>query len=74
MLQLEISKFVIEGNWLTGGNYTIYCPRKGGVSVRNNIFGRDNGGMSVGKADLRIRAGNCDEWSGNRWEETGNPI
>jgi len=74
MLELDISNFVIEHNWLTGGNYTIYCPRKGGVSVRNNVFGRDNAGLPVGKDAVRVRAGNCEQWSGNRWEDTGNPI
>ena len=74
MLELDISKFVIEHNWLTGGNYTIYCPSKGGVTVRNNVFGRDNAGLPAGKDALRIRAGNCDQWSGNRWEDTGKPI
>jgi hypothetical protein len=72
MLQLAISNFVIEGNWLTGGNYTIYSP--GGVSVRDNVFGRDNGGWSEGKEDRRIRNGTFDEWVGNRWEDTGEPI
>ena len=74
MLQLQISDFVIENNWLTGGNYTIYCPDDGGVSVRNNIFGRYNGGWSDGKAGLRVRTGTCDQWSGNRWEDSGGPI
>jgi hypothetical protein len=73
MLELGISNFVIENNWLNGGTYTIYCPspEKGGVYIRNNIFGRDNGGWSEGKDEYRLRAGNCAEWSGNRWEDTG---
>jgi len=74
MLELDVSNFVIENNWLNGGNYTIYCPGKGGVSVRSNIFGRDNGGLADGKDDLRLRAGSCDEWSNNRWEDTGELI
>ena len=72
IIQLDVSNFVIERNWLTGGNYTIYSA--GGVSVRNNIFGRENGGLSKGKEDRRIRTGSFDEWSGNRWEDTGGPI
>lgn len=72
MLQGKISNFVIEWNWLTGGNYTIYSA--GGVSVRNNIFGRENGGLAAGKEGRRIRNGRFDEWSGNRWEDTGGPI
>jgi hypothetical protein len=74
-LQLGVSNFVIEHNWLTGGNYTIYCITDNqGVFVRNNIFGRGNGGLSEGKEDRRIRTGDCEQWSGNRWEDTGGPI
>ena len=65
MLQLSISNFVIENNWLNGGNYTIYC-QSGGIRVRNNIFGRS---YLFGLVD-----GNCAEWSGTVWEDTGNPI
>lgn len=71
MLQLEISDFVVENNWLTGGNYTIYCS--GGVSVRDNTFGRENGGWPD-KEDRRVRSGTCDEWSGNVWEDSGEPL
>jgi hypothetical protein len=75
MLELEISNFVIEHNWLTGGNYTIYCGTDdGGVSVRNNIFGRDNGGLSEGKERARLVSGTCDEWLGNVWEDTEDPV
>jgi hypothetical protein len=70
MLQLAISNFVIENNWLTGGNYCIYSP--GGVSVRNNKFGRHNGGWPD-KVELRIKNGTFDEWTGNTWEDTGSP-
>ncbi len=66
MLQLNISNFVIENNWLTGGNYTIYCPDNGGVSVRNNRFGRD---YRFGPIN-----GPCDEKVGNVWDDTGDPI
>jgi hypothetical protein len=74
-LQLGVSNFVIERNWLTGGNYTIYCLTDSqGVFVRNNIFGRDNAGRPAGKEGPRLRAGDCEQWSGNRWEDTGGPI
>jgi hypothetical protein len=74
MLELGISNFTIEHNWLNGGNYTIYCGTDdGGVSVRNNTFGRDNGGLSDGKEGSRLVSGTCDEWSGNVWEDTGEP-
>ncbi|MBD3242550.1 MAG: hypothetical protein GF331_18315 [Chitinivibrionales bacterium] len=72
MLQLTISNFVIENNWLTGGNYCIYSP--GGVSVRNNRFGRHNAGWIDDKDDLRIRNGTFDEWSGNVWEDDGTAV
>jgi len=68
MLEDGISNFVIENNWLNGGNYTIYC-RDGsasGVFVRNNKFGRDY--------NYGIRVGTCAQWSGNTWEDSGGPI
>jgi len=75
MLQLSISNFVIEHNWLNGGNYTIYCGSDdGGVSVRNNVFGRENGGLPDGNEGKRLVDGTCDEWSGNVWEDTGGPV
>jgi hypothetical protein len=65
MLQLGISNFVIENNWLNGGNYTIYC-QSSGIYVRNNIFGSS---YQYGPVD-----GTCAEWSGNVWEDTGLPL
>jgi hypothetical protein len=76
MLELTVTEFVIENNWLTGGNYTIYCPLAGSgstVYVRNNIIGRENAGWPD-NSQSRVRSGNCSEWSNNRWEDTGNPI
>jgi hypothetical protein len=65
---------VIDGNWLTGGNYTVYCSDfSTNVSVTNNFFGRYNAGWP-GKERRRVRAGNCDTWSNNRWEDTGEPM
>jgi hypothetical protein len=63
-----ISNFVIESNWLNGGGYTIYCGKydEGGVSVRNNKFGRDY--------RYGVVTNSCDEWTGNTWEDTGDPI
>ncbi len=68
----SISNVLIDQNWLNGGNYTIYCEP--GISATNNLFGRDNGRWYDGKEHLRIRKGTCDAWSGNRWEDTGDPI
>ncbi len=64
----NISNFVIEYNWLNGGNYTIYCGKDGsrGVSVRYNRFGPD---FRYG-----IITGKCDQLVGNVWERTGEPI
>ena len=76
MLQLTINNFVIENNWLNGGSYTIYCGNTGGtgVFVRNNLFGRENGGWTSGKHDRHYRSGACAEWTNNRREDTGDPI
>lgn len=64
------SNIVIESNWLNGGTYTIYCGKDGsrGVSVRNNRFGQDYQYGIASPIEL------CDEWSGNVWEDTGDPI
>jgi len=59
-----ISNFVIEHNWLNGGNYTIYCMP--GVSVRYNRFGRDYRFGPI--------AGTCTQELGNVWDDTGKPI
>jgi hypothetical protein len=63
-----ITNFVIEHNWLNGGNYTVYCGKDGsrGVSVRYNRFGRD---CKYGTVTER-----CDQNVGNVWDDTGDPI
>jgi hypothetical protein len=58
-----ITNFVIEGNCLNGGNYTIYCSNQG-VTVRNNRFGRAH------RYGIRNA---CSNWSGNVWDDTGAP-
>ncbi|PKP19524.1 MAG: hypothetical protein CVU04_05770 [Bacteroidetes bacterium HGW-Bacteroidetes-20] len=64
ILQLEISNFIIEHNWLDGGNYTIYSHQ--GAYVRNNKFGRNYlYGITVD--------GPSAQWSGNVWQDTGLP-
>jgi len=60
----NISDIVYEHNWLNGGNFTMYCGVPG-ISVRNNRFGRDY--------IYGIRSGNCDEWTGNVWDDTEEP-
>lgn len=68
MLELDINNFVLEHNWLNGGNYTVYCKDSlpSGIYVRNNIFGRDY--------RYGVRGGSCAEWTGNVWEDTGGPV
>ncbi len=65
-----ITNFVIENNWLNGGNNTIYCQQGGtnvsGISVRNNRFGRDYRYGTI--------SGTCDVNTGNVWDDTGGPI
>jgi len=73
-----IDNILIENNWLVGGNYTIYSASKTygdpkNIRVRNNIFGRSNGGFKDGKEAARIRTGVFKEWSGNVWEDNGQP-
>ena len=61
----DINDVVIEDNWLNGGNYTIYALKQSGVHVRNNRMGRD--------AQYGFLNGHIEEWTGNRWEDTGKP-
>ena len=69
MLSGDISNFVIESNWLNGGTYTVYCyDNDAGVVVRNNVFGRD----ALYGANAPQKP--CKEWTGNVWEDTGDPI
>jgi len=61
------SNIVIDGNWINGGNYSIYCST--GMQVTNNLFGRDyNFGTHTSH-----KGGSC-AWSNNRWEDTGDPL
>ena len=75
MLSLGVSNFLIERNWLNGGSYTIYCVTDdGGVTVRDNHFGRDNDGLASGKQHLHVVTGECDHWSGNVWDDDGTAV
>ncbi len=65
MLSETFSNFVVENNWINGGNYSVTCLP--GVTYRNNVFGRDylynvDGG-----------GGGC-VWNNNRFEDTGELI
>jgi hypothetical protein len=69
-----IDNVVIEGNWLNGGNYTIYLQDsgQGGITnavVRNNWFGDD-----YRYGILRLYNTDPIDLSGNRWHETGELI
>jgi hypothetical protein len=54
---------LFHDNWLNGGGWTIYC--KTGVNIQNNLFGRS--------AVFGLRTGTCTSWTGNTWEDTGEP-
>ena len=62
---VTVDNFVIEDNWLEGGNYTIYCNGGGTTYVRRNRFGRDY--------RYGIVTGACTEWTDNVWEDDGTP-
>lgn len=66
----QVDGNLVDGNWLEGGNYTIFCIQDSGrVDVTNNVFGRYNGGWADAKEDRRIRTGSCGSWVNNRWED-----
>jgi hypothetical protein len=68
-----ISNVTIEGNWLNGGNYTIYSLAANGngaptgVTVANNRFGRDY------RYALASFGGPVAS-SGNVWDDTGEVV
>lgn len=79
-----ISDVTIEGNWLEGGNYTLYVIGKGpsprgdgsrtdyattDVLVRGNHFSR-----SYKHGILLSRNVDGLVWAGNVWDDTGEPI
>jgi hypothetical protein len=58
-------RFLIENNWLNGGNYTLYCSNED-VTVRGNRFGRNfRYGIRNGCRDT--------QWTTNVWDDTGAP-
>jgi len=58
-----ISNLVVEGNWLDGGNYTLFIDATN-VTVRDNLFGRD---YNYGPSNM---VGNSYTWTNNRWWDT----
>ncbi len=69
MLEKSISNFVIDHNWLNGGNHTINTSNITStvdVAVTNNRFGRD---YAYG-----LKNGSFPVWTGNVWDDTGDPI
>lgn len=58
--------FVVDSNWVNGGNYSFNCKQSGTVSVINNVIGRSY--------KYGAKAGTCTEWSNNRWEDTGDLV
>ncbi|MFT7680148.1 MAG: hypothetical protein ACI8QC_004154 [Planctomycetota bacterium] len=66
-----VDNFLIEGNWLNGGNFTVYFTDKGvgygdptNCRLVNNFFGRD---YSFGT----LHTTGYVYISGNRWEDNG---
>ncbi len=55
---------LIQGNWLNGGNYTVYC--NDGIDLVDNRFGRDYRYGTI--------TGICRTNSGNVWDDSGEPL
>ena len=62
---------VIDGNLLSGGTYTLYCPRQGPSDTRvtNNRYGVYEYGYSNSCVGNHVSA-----WSGNVIDSTGAPL
>jgi hypothetical protein len=56
--------FLIDSNWVNGGNYSFNCKQSGTMAVINNFIGRSYG--------YGVKAGDCTQWTNNRWEDTGD--
>lgn len=71
----QASNYLIENNWLEGGNYTIYCGIGPGMTIRNNRIGRYNAGYP-GNEESRLFNSACsdDVVTGNVWEDNGDLI
>jgi hypothetical protein len=69
-----ISNVTIDGNWLTGGNYTIYALSQSNTKVTNNEFGPvvGSGNWQELGAQFGLINGNVAAWSGNTWYD-GSP-
>ena len=66
-VERPVNNYVIQNNWLNGGGYTVYCGNNtGDVLWRDNRFGND---FSYGPV-----TGECQNWTGNVWEDTGEPL
>jgi hypothetical protein len=75
----SLTNVVIDGNLLTGGNYTFYAGGGSGqqqISVRHNRFSRaasPKGGYygPLAAWDATLPG---DEWLDNVWDDTGAPV
>jgi hypothetical protein len=63
-----IDNVLIEGNWMNGGNYTIYSNGCSNVVIRNNLFGRN---YRYGTISVHQHASSPVVWENNKWEDTG---
>ncbi len=61
----NIDNVLVEGNYLSGGNHTLFTTEKGyqitNVRILRNVFSRVN--------RYGIHLGRFDEWADNRWED-----
>jgi hypothetical protein len=65
----KLNNLLIEGNWLNGGNYTIYVlGNSTNVVIRNNFFGRNYryGVKSIYAPNV--------VWENNRWMDDNTLI
>jgi hypothetical protein len=62
-----IDGILIEGNWMNGGNYTIFSEGEN-VVIRDNFFGHD-----YRYGVVRV-SGDGTTWENNRWWDTGEVI
>jgi hypothetical protein len=62
-----IDNVLIEGNWMNGGNYTIYSNGCSNVRIQNNFFGRN---YRYGTLSSSPHPSSPIVWLNNRWLDT----
>jgi hypothetical protein len=61
-----VTNFTIDNTWLNGGGWSLYIPESDSIHVTNNKFGRD--------FRFGIMNGTPTTFTGNVWEDTGEPV